>query len=141
MQFDKVIYTIKLSISALFACLFGGFDPLLELLCIAMAVDFLSGLLLAVIYKKSTKTRGGALSSDVAVKGVIRKVCQLFLVMLITKLGTAIGDSYFCRNTAIIFFIANEGISILENMGLMGVPYPEWLKSGLDVLLEKSQKK
>lgn len=135
---DSFTNAFKLAISAAGAYLFGGFDLLMQLLCIVMAVDFITGILLAVVFRKSPKSDEGALSSTVAAKGAVRKVCQLMLVMIITRLGESLGDGQFCRNTAILFFSANEGISILENMGLMGVKYPMWLKKSLDVLLKNS---
>jgi phage-related holin len=56
------------------------------------------------------------------------------LVMIVTLLGRALGSSVFCRNTVVIFFTANEALSVLENIGLMGVKYPQWLKTALEVL-------
>ena len=138
---EKFIQSLKILLSAAGAYLFGGFDGLIQLLCIVMAVDFLTGILLATVFRKSPKSSGGALKSDVAAKGVARKVCQLLLVMIITRLGASLGDQSFCRNTAILFFVANECISILENMGLMGVKYPRWLAKSIEVLLDNSDNK
>ena len=137
---DKFLQSLKLGLSGIFAYLFGGFDGLMQLLCILMAVDYISGILLATVFKNSPKSESGALKSSVAAKGITRKVCCLLLVIIITRLGTSLGDQSFCRNTAILFFSANEGISILENMGLMGVKYPRWLTESLDVLLNNSDK-
>ena len=135
---ERLIQVSKISFSALTAYLFGGFDGLMQMLCILMSVDYISGLLLATVFKKSPKTDSGALKSSVAVKGIVRKVCCLLLIIIITRLGENLGDQNFCRNTAIMFFSANEGISILENMGLMGVKYPHWLSKSLEVLLDNS---
>ena len=138
---DKLTYMAKLSVSGFFAYLFGGFDGLLQLLCILMAVDYISGILLATVFRNSPKSESGALKSSVAAKGITRKVCCILLIIIITRLGESLGDQSFCRNTAIIFFSANEGISILENMGLMGVKYPHWLQKSLEVLLDNSDNK
>ena len=138
---DKFAQTAKLLFSSVLAYLFGGFDYLMQLLCIVMAVDFITGVLVATVFRKSPKTLSGALSSNAAAKGIARKICCLLLVMVITRLGVSVGDDSFCRNTAILFFVANEGISILENMGIMGVKYPLWLRNGLDVLLKNSDNK
>ena len=117
--------------------LFGDFDLLMQLLCLVMAVDFISGLILATVFHKSPKTESGAAASKAAVKGLMRKVCQLLLVAVISRLSAALGDDSFCRNTAILFFIAGESISVLENMGLMGISYPDWLKNALELLKKK----
>ena len=138
---DKLIQTAKFSLSGILAYLFGGFDGLMQLLCILMAVDYISGILLATVFRKSPKSESGALKSSVAAVGITRKVCCLLLIIIITRLGESLGDQSFCRNTAIIFFSANEGISILENMGLMGVKYPHWLQKSLEVLLNNSNNK
>lgn len=131
--------SVKLGLSAVFAYLLGGFDPLLQLMCIAMLIDFLTGLILGGVFHKSTKTKSGTLNSKSLLKGAFKKVCQILLVIMITRLGATIGDGYFCRNTALLFFITNECISILENMGKMGVKYPKWLKSSLEVLKNTSE--
>lgn len=136
---EKLIQVTKMSFSAMLAYLFGGFDGLMQMLCILMAVDYISGILVATVFRKSTKSESGTLKSSVAVKGIVRKICCLLLVITITRLGENLGDQNFCRNTAIMFFSANEGISILENMGLMGVRYPHWLSKSLEVLLDNSE--
>lgn len=138
---EKIMDIIKIVLSGIMAYLFGGFDPMFQMLCIAMGIDFVSGILLATVFHKSTKSKGGTLSSSAAVKGAVRKVCQLMLVIIITFLSRTIGDDAFCRNTAIIFFTANECISILENMGMMGVSYPKWLRDSLEILLKKQENK
>ncbi len=138
---QKLIAGLKLAFSSFAAYLLGGFDTMLQMLCIAMLVDFFCGVMVALVFRSSPKTEEGALSSKAALKGLIRKVCQLLLVMVITRLSITIGDQGFCRNTAIIFFTANECISILENMGLMGVKYPAWLQQGLELLLKKNDSK
>ena len=138
---EKVYTTVKIAVSMLFSYLFGRFDLLLQLLCLVMAVDFMSGLIVATVFRKSPKTESGAVASKAAVKGILRKVCQLLLVAVITRLSVAVGDDYFCRNTAILFFVAGESISILENMGLMGIAYPEWLKNALEMLRNSKRNK
>ncbi|MBR3942715.1 MAG: phage holin family protein [Clostridia bacterium] len=134
---EKMLTTLKITLSMIASYLFGDFDLLMQLLCLVMAVDFISGLILATVFHKSPKTVSGAVASKPAVKGLIRKVCQLLLVAVISRLSLAVGDDSFCRNTAILFFVAGESISILENMGLMGIQYPAWLKNALDLLKKK----
>ncbi len=134
---EKLLITLKIALSMAFSYLFGTFDLLLQLLCLVMTVDFISGLILATVFHKSPKTTSGAAASKPAVKGLMRKVCQLLLVAVITRLSVAVGDDSFCRNTAILFFVAGESLSILENMGLMGVKYPPWLENALEMLKKK----
>lgn len=131
---DKILQTARVLFSMVLSYLFGGFDCLMQLLCIVMTIDFVSGVMVATVFHKSPKTKSGAVNSKAATKGLMRKVGQLLLIVMITRLSVAVGDGYFCRNTAILFFAAGECISILENMGLMGVKYPEWLAKGLEML-------
>ena len=134
---EKLLTTLKIALSMVFSYLFGPFDLLMQLLCLVMAVDFISGLILATVFHKSPKTKSGAAASKPAVKGLMRKVCRLLLVAVISRLSAAVGDDSFCRNTAILFFVSGESISILENMGLMGIKYPDWLKNALEILKKK----
>lgn len=135
---DKWVEWVKIMLAGGAAYLFGGFDAMMQMLCIVMLIDFFTGLLVAAVFHKSPKTKGGTLSSNAALTGLIRKICLLFLVILITRLSQTIGDSGFCRSTAIIFFTVNEALSVLENMGLMGVQYPAWLRESLEILLHKN---
>lgn len=134
------INLLKIGISAAVGYFLGGWDSLLQLLIIIIAVDYITGLLVAGVFKNSNKTKNGKINSAAGFKGLIRKACIILLVMLVTRLEFTLGDTTFCRNTVIIFFVVNESLSILENMGLMGVKYPEWLKTALEVLNEKNRK-
>ncbi len=131
---DKYIDTVKIALSAIVGYLLGGWDNMLQLLVIVMAVDYITGLAVAGVFKKSRKTENGGIETRAGFQGLIRKVCILLLVLIVTRLENTIGSTVFCRNTIIIFFVVNELLSILENMGLMGVKYPSWLKSALEVL-------
>lgn len=114
----------------------GGWDAALQTLLIFMAVDYLTGIIVAGVYKKSGKSETGALESRAGLKGLIRKLASLLIVLVGVCLDRLVGGSYV-RMAVIIFFCANEGISILENVGLMGVPYPAFLKNALEVLRKK----
>ena len=110
------------------AGLLGGWDPLLRVLVVLMAVDYLTGLLVAIM-GKSRKTEYGGLSSKVGAAGLARKGLMLCVVLVAAMVDSVIGTgSAMCRDAACWFYIANEGISILENAGLAGAPYPEKLK-------------
>ena len=117
----------------------GGWSEDLTTLLVFMAVDFLLGLLVAGVWKKSNKSDTGALSSWSAWKGLCRKGASLLVILIAYRLDVTLGVNYI-RTAVIIAFIVNEGISILENLGIMGVKYPETLKKALDILTDKSNK-
>lgn len=118
------------------AGMLGGWDPLLRVLVTLMAADYATGLLVAAM-GKSTKTEYGGLSSKVGAMGLARKGLMLAVVLVAAMADSVIGSgSAMCRDAACWFYIANEGISILENAGLAGAPYPAKLKE----LLGQKQK-
>ena len=117
--------------------LWGGWTEDLLTLIICMGVDFLMGLLLAAVWKKSGKSETGALNSKSAWKGLCRKGCSLLVVAVAYRIDVTLGVSYV-KTAVIIGFIANEGISILENYGMMGGNMPKALKRALEVLQEKA---
>lgn len=111
----------------------GGWDTCLAVLMCMMAMDYLTGLLLAAVWKKSPNTETGGISSAASFKGLVRKLMVLALVWLGAMIDKAIGAEYV-RNAVCMFFIANEGLSILENTALMGVPYPMFICRLLEAL-------
>ena len=118
------------------AGMLGGWDPLLRVLVTLMAADYITGLLVAVM-GKSAKTEYGGLSSKVGAMGLARKGLMLMVVLVAALMDSVMGTgSAMCRDAACWFYIANEGISILENVGLAGAPYPAKLKE----LLGQKQK-
>ena len=99
----------------------GGFDGLLYALIAFMVVDYITGVMCAV----SDKT----LSSAVGFKGICRKVLILALVGIAHILdANVIGDGSVLRTAVIFFYISNEGVSLLENAGHLGLPIPEKMK-------------
>lgn len=115
----------------------GGWDvSLIALLCM-MAADFLTGLLVAAVWKRSNKSATGALDSRAGFKGLCRKFAVLVLIWVAATLDTAMGVHYI-RAAVCWFFIGNEGLSLLENVGLMGMKYPKFLKNALEVLRDKA---
>jgi len=122
------------------ASFFGGWSAGLGTLLFFMVVDYLSGLVVAGVFKNSQKTDSGALESRAGWKGLCRK-CMTFLYVLIAyRLDLMIGTNYI-RDAVIIAFLVNELISITENAGLMGVPLPDVLNKAIDVLQSKSKGK
>lgn len=120
------------------ALLFGGFDAALETLVIFMAADYITGLIVAGIFHNSGKTDSGALESRAGWKGLCRKGATLLVVLVACRLDLMLGSS-FIRDAAVIAFVANEAISIVENAGLMGIPLPMPVLKAIDVLKNKSE--
>ncbi len=136
MDIKAMICTVVGLIGSWIATLFGGWTSGLTTLVIFMAVDYISGLIVAGIFKKSTKTESGALESKAGWKGLCRKCMTLVFVWIGYRLDLAVGTDYI-RDAVIIGFMANELISIVENAGLMGVKYPEVITKAIDVLTNK----
>lgn len=120
------------------AQLFGGWDALLKCLVICMAVDYVTGVVAAAM-GKSPKSESGRITSHAAVKGIVKKGVVLLIVLVAAVLEDATGTE-FIRDTVIIFFIGSEGLSIVENAGLLGVPMPAGLKKWFEVLREKGDR-
>lgn len=116
--------------------LLGGWDLTLQALLCCMAADYLTGLLVAGVFHNSGKTESGTLESRAGFKGLVKKCGILLLVFLAVMLDRATGHG-FVRPAVCLFFVANEGISILENVGLMGVPYPASLRNMLEALKKR----
>ncbi len=114
----------------------GGWDAALKVLVAMMVADYLTGVLVALIWHRSNKTDDGTLSSKAGFKGLCKKGMIILIVWIAVLLDNALGANYV-RIAVILFFIGNEGISLLENVGLMGVPYPQFLKKALQALRDK----
>lgn len=119
------------------AALFGGFDAALVTLIIFMATDYISGIILAGVFHRSNKSENGALESKAGWKGLCRKGGTLLVVLVACRLDLIIGVNYI-RDAVVIAFVVNELISIIENLGLMGVPMPSAITKAIAVLKEKS---
>lgn len=115
----------------------GGWDAALATLIIFMAIDYISGLIVAGVFRNSPKTESGTLESKAGWKGLCRKAVTLLFVLIAYRLDLVIGVNYI-RDAVIIGFIANELISIVENAGLMGIPLPAVIENAIDILTKKS---
>lgn len=120
--------------------LFGGWDAALTTLIIFMAIDYISGIVVAGVFHKSSKSDTGGLNSHIGWQGICRKGITLAIVLIACRLDLLIGTSYI-KDAVIIAFCANELISIVENAGLMGLPIPDVIIKAIDVLKEKSDSK
>ena len=117
----------------------GGWTATMTTLVIMMCIDYVSGLMVAGVFHNSTKTESGALESRAGWKGLCRKGMTLLIVLVSYRLDLALGTAYVQEAVA-IGFIANEGISIIENAGLMGIPLPDALIKAIDILNSKEKK-
>ena len=133
------ILAILAAIGSAIANWLGGWDSALIVLVSLMAIDFVTGLMVAFIFKKSPKTDGGGVSSKASFKGLTKKVVVLILVGVATMLDNIMKIDYV-RNLTIIFYIGSEGLSIIENTAIMGVPYPAFIKAALEAMKDKGDK-
>lgn len=122
---------------ACIAKLYGGWDAALTTLAVFMAIDWITGIIVAGVFKKSPKTESGALESKAGLKGLFRKIAMLLAVFVAVRLDMLTGTTIL-RDGTIIAFIANEAISIIENTGLMGVQWPPIIANAIDILKKKS---
>lgn len=117
----------------------GGWDASMQVLVALMVADYLTGVLVAAVWHKSSKSSSGTLNSVAGFKGILKKCMILLLVWIGVLLDDATGANYI-RMAVILFFIGNEGISLLENLGLMGVPFPAFLRRALEALRDQGDK-
>jgi len=138
-MWDKIVKGLCLAAGAV-AGLYGEWTTALTILVTMMCIDYVTGVLVAVS-GKSPKTEGGGLSSKVGFVGLARKGFLMLIVLVATMLDKAIGNSSMVFQTATVFYyIANEGLSILENADLMGVPFPAFVKERLEEMRERKDK-
>ena len=104
----------------------GGWDIALQTLIIVIVLDYITGICKSITNKK--------INSTVGLKGIIKKVGYLIIVAVAVELDRIAGDTGAIRTLVIYFFVANEGISILENWGGMGLPLPQKLIDTLEQL-------
>ena len=110
----------------------GGCDGLVYTLLVFVAADYITGIMCAVVDKR--------LSSEIGFKGICKKVLIFILVGMANILDTqVIGNGCIVRSAVIFFYISNEGISILENAGHLGLPIPKKLKDVLEQLHDESK--
>lgn len=114
-----------------FVYLLGGWDVALQSLVIVVIIDYLTGIASAIYNKK--------LSSKTGLKGIIKKFCYLLVVALSVVIDKLLGNSGLIRNLVIYFFVANDGLSIIENMAEMNIKLPKKLIESLEQIKEKGE--
>lgn len=138
MWYKTVLFVLGIVGGAISSYL-GGWDTALQTLIIFMALDYITGLIVAGVFHKSTKSESGALESRAGFKGLCRKGVALLIVLMGCQLDLMAGTD-FIRDACVIAFVTNEALSIIENAGLMGVPVPEVITKGIEILKSKEPK-
>ena len=128
---DKIISLVASEAATIFIYLFGGIDVALTCLIVAIVLDYVSGMIKA--YNKKQ------LSSKIGFGGILKKIGILILIMLSVLVDRVTGDTGAIRTLVIYYFVANEGLSVLENLGESGIPIPTAIKKALKVLKDQSK--
>ena len=124
---EKYFNGVVALVATFFTYIFGGWDAALSILIIFMVLDYLTG----VIYAYTVKS----LNSEVGFKGLIKK-CMILVVLIIgVMLDRMLGNgTWVFRTLVCYFYIANEGVSLLENISNLGVPIPNKIRNALEQL-------
>ena len=132
----QTVCTILGLLGSALAAAFGGWDAALTALVVCMAVDYLSGSIVALVFHKSTKSESGAYNSTYGLKGLCKKCLMLLFVVVAVQMDQLVGSAYI-RDAVCIGFCTNEVLSIVENLGLAGVPMPQAIVNALEQLQKK----
>lgn len=114
-----------------FVYLMGGLDIAFYSLIIVIVIDYLTGIGSAIYNNE--------LSSKIGFKGIIKKFCYLLIVALSVVIDNLLGQSGLIRSLVIYFFVANDGLSIIENMAKMNVKLPQKLIDALEQIKKKGE--
>lgn len=132
-EFWTTIQVIFAAIGGWLGWFLGGCDGLLIALLAFVAIDYVTGVMCAIVDKK--------LSSAVGFKGIFKKILIFALVGVGHILDTmVIGTGSVLRTAVIFFYLSNEGISLIENAGYLGLPIPAKLKAVLEQLHDRAEK-
>ena len=136
----QLVFGLLSTVSAVVATALGGWDSALQTLLLVMLADYFTGVLCALVWKKSPKSSDGSFESKASFKGLLRKMAILLCVLVAVRIDLYTGTE-LVRDAVIVFFIANDGLSIVENLGIMGVPIPPMIRDAFAVLKGKQEKK
>ena len=132
-EFWNTIQLIFTAVGGWLGWFLGGCDGLLYALIVFVVIDYVTGVMAAVVDHK--------LSSEVGFKGIFKKVLIFLLVGIGHILDThVIGSGSVLRTAVIFFYLCNEGVSLIENAAHLGLPIPEKLKSVLEQLHDRAEK-
>lgn len=140
MSFKAIVSGAAAMAGGFLSWLFGGWNTPLAVLMVCLALDYATGMIVAGVFHKSPKSGNGGLESRAGWKGLARKVGTLCLVALANLVDKLTGTA-FVRDTVVIGYCTNEILSILENLGLMGLPIDKLLKNAVDLLRKKEETK
>ena len=129
---DKLIKISVGSLGTLFVYLLGGWDVALQSLIAVIILDYLTGIAKSFVSKK--------LNSNKGFKGIVKKLAMLCMVAIAVIVDRIVGDTGIIRNTIIYYLVANESLSIIENLGEMDIIVPTFLKEKLEQLKNGSDK-
>lgn len=132
MRWDTIVKSVSGAIGAVIGFLYGEVNGLFIAIIALMVLDYITGILCAIV----TKT----LSSEVGFRGLVKK----FVILIVIAVGHlvdayVIGTGSAVMSAVMLFFAANEGISILENSAILGLPIPKKLKDVLEQLKDKGK--
>lgn len=133
----EIVLSIIGAVGAAIAAAFGGWNPALTTLVILMAADYVTGIIVAGLFKNSPKSETGGLNSDAGWRGLVKKCVVILFVYIAVRLDGIMGTTYL-KDVVCIAYIVNELVSLIENAGLMGVPIPAPIVSAIDVLKQRS---
>ena len=140
MSIKVIFYGAVTAAGGFLSWLFGGWSTVLAVLLACLALDYVTGLIVAGIFHKSPKTANGGLESRAGWKGLLRKVATLLMVALAHFVDVLVGTVYI-RDAVVMAFCVNEMLSLLENFGLMGLPIPKALANAVELLRRKEETK
>ena len=124
---EKYFNGIVAIIATFFTYLFGSWDLALQVLIVFMVLDYVTGVLYAFISNQ--------LNSEVGFKGLVKKLMILVVLIIGVMLDRILGTGTWAFRTLVAYFyIANEGISLLENVGNIGIPIPNKMRQALEQL-------
>lgn len=133
MDKGNIFKTIIATIGTWLTWLFGTWDTALAILILFMGLDYLTGVIRGYINKE--------LSSDVGLKGIARKAVIFIVLIVAVALDRLLATgNWVFRTLVCYFYIANEGLSLIENCGSLGLPIPEKLKEALSQLKDREKK-
>ncbi len=132
-EFWNTIQLIFTAVGGWLGYFLGGCDGLLYTLLAFVVLDYLTGIMCAIVDKK--------LSSEIGFKGIFKKVLIFVLVGVGHLLDVQVlGEVGILRTAVIFFYLSNEGVSLIENAAHLGLPIPEKLKAVLEQLHDRSEK-
>lgn len=131
MKWENAFSSVVAFGGAIASYLFGGWSLLLTILLTFVIFDYMTGVAAAA--------KEGKLNSETGMWGIVRKVGIFVIVAVAHLVDRALGDAHLFRDAAIFFFLSNELLSVIENLGRVGVPIPPAIQRAVEVLRGKSE--